>query len=659
MMFSFTYGGKQGPTYSLEESSAFMAVRTNSRESVMIKDPASSASLSHEARQILDDFEMWDRFPNAGVDVLWTPNAGSVTEARAILKKEPDVRFAGRVLVDPESQAPVLYTENLFVKFGDDVKPSAGRALLKRYGLKVKGKVDYAHNAYFACAAEGTGFAIFEIAQKLLNEPEVELCHPELLRRRRARVAFVQQWHLKRTSINSRTIDQSANVEAAWALSQGDGVTVAIIDDGVDIDHEEFRGAGKVVATRDVTRKIADPRPGNLDNHGTSCAGVAVGNGNFGASGVAPKAKLMPIRYASALGSQDEADAFVWAAQNGADVISCSWGPADGKWWDPNDPLHKQVVPLPDSTRLAMDFAVRTGRGGKGCVIVFAAGNGNESVDNDGYASYEKVIAVAASNDNGGRAAYSDFGKAIWCAFPSNNGNPSLTSGIWTTDRSGTVGYNPGQLDRGDRQGNYTNSFGGTSSAAPGVAGLAALIIARNPNLRWDEVRDVIRRSCDKIDLANAKYDADGRSAWYGFGRVNAKRAVEIALPAQPEPAIIVAARQDVKIPDLKSAQLSVAVAETRPLKSIKVTVDIDHTYRGDLVVTLIPPASMGAANVVLHNRAGGAADNIKMTYAASGLPALAALNGKSPAGNWTLLVEDKARNDIGTLRGFTLEMQF
>jgi subtilisin-like proprotein convertase family protein len=67
----------------------------------------------------------------------------------------------------------------------------------------------------------------------------------------------------------------------------------------------------------------------------------------------------------------------------------------------------------------------------------------------------------------------------------------------------------------------------------------------------------------------------------------------------------------------------------------------------------------MGAANVVLHNRAGGAADNLKMTYAASNVPALGALNGKLPAGSWTLLVEDKARQDIGTLRGFSLEMQF
>ena len=119
-----------------------------------------------------------------------------------------------------------------------------------------------------------------------------------------------------------------------------------------------FDRPGKIVAPRDVTRKTNNPRPGNGDNHGTACAGVACADGNFGASGVAPKARLIPIRLASVLGSQAEADAFVWAAQNGADVISCSWGPADGDFTDPSDPLHNQQVALPDSTRLAMNFAI-------------------------------------------------------------------------------------------------------------------------------------------------------------------------------------------------------------------------------------------------------------------------------------------------------------
>jgi subtilisin family serine protease len=86
------------------------------------------------------------------------------------------------------------------------------------------------------------------------------------------------------------------------------------IDDGVDIDHENFRFAGKIVAPRDVTRKTNDPLPSDLNNQDTVCAGVACASG---ASGVVPKARLMPIRLVSALGSQNEAKAFVWATQNG------------------------------------------------------------------------------------------------------------------------------------------------------------------------------------------------------------------------------------------------------------------------------------------------------------------------------------------------------
>jgi subtilisin family serine protease len=243
---------------------------------------------------------------------------------------------------------------------------------------------------------------------------------------------------------------------------------------------------------------------------------------------VAPDARLMPLRMVT-LGGQDEADAFAWAADHGADVISCSWGPVDGAWWNPDDPRHDHVAPLPDATRLALEYAIETGRGGRGCVIAWAAGNGNESVDNDGYASYEKVIAVAACNDMGHKAPYSDFGDAIWCCFPSNNLEPSLTPGIWTTDRSGPAGYNPGDPTLGDAGGDYVNSFGGTSSAYPGVAGIAALVLAVDPELRWDEVKDILKRCCDRIDEEAGDYDKRGHSPLFGYGRTNALTAVELA----------------------------------------------------------------------------------------------------------------------------------
>ncbi len=656
-MYAYQYGGKKGVRHRLTISDDFLVVRTQNR------GPLEKSVLTKKSRQLMGSFVPVARFEPAGVEIFRTVEKRRLREirnrARATLKKETACQFAGRALCDPKSGAPVLYTENLFVKFDDDLGPRACRKLLREFRLKVKRELEYARNAYFVAASEGTGVQTFRLAGRLLSRMEVEFCHPELIRQVRRRGAFPQQWHLKKTTIGGQLINAHANVEPAWQLTQGQEVTIAVIDDGLDIEHEEFSSGGKIVAPRDVTRGNNDPRPGPGNNHGTACAGVACANGRHGASGVASEGLLMPIRLVSGLGSQPEADAFIWAAQNGADVISCSWGPVDGAWWNPNDPLHRQVVPLPDSTRLAIDWAIRNGRNGKGCVITWAAGNGNESVDNDGYASYSKVIAVAACNDSSKRSAYSDFGQAVWCAFPSNDTVPGKTPGIWTTDRSGVAGYNEGNPARGDAAGHYANDFGGTSSACPGVAGVAALVLARNPSLRWDEVKDILRRSCDRIDSAGGHYDAQGHSTLYGYGRLNAEKAVALALPPQPRYQAIHTAVQDVPIKDLQTSTLAVAVGDTNPLTGIKVVVEIEHTYIEDLIVRLLPPAASGAGGVVLHNRTGGGRNDLKRPYDGANTPALTSLLGINPQGNWTLEVQDAAKEDTGKIRRFSVELTF
>lgn len=526
-MVSCRFGGVDGFPLNLEDRGDLVVVRSNRRGARHDVSPLSRRSFA-AVNQLTPLFG----FPASGVGVYAAPEGGA-EELSSILHADPEVQFAGKGLRD-QYGAPVVYTENLFVKFAEDMPASRCEDALRDLGLSVQRALGYAPNAYFA-KADGAGRRVFSLAEELLVHEDVELCHPELARERSPRGASPQQWHLQPAVIDGQVIEAHANVVAAWELTQGDGVVICILDDGVDIHHEEFSTSGKIVAPRSFTKPRSDnPSPSEGDNHGTACSGVACADGQHGAAGVAPRARLMPLRNVSGLGSQDEADAFVWAADNGADVISCSWGPPCGKWWDPRDPIHDQVVPLPDNTRLAIDYAVAHGRGGRGCVITWAAGNGNENVDNDGYAAYDKVIAVAACNDTDSKSVYSDFGDAIWCAFPSNDfptddGVPPRTRGIWTTDRAGREGYNSGDTTLGDVGGNYTNSFGGTSSACPGVAGVVALILARNPELRWNEVKDVLKKSCDRIDDSPGEYDQEGHSPRYGFGRVNAANAVKLA----------------------------------------------------------------------------------------------------------------------------------
>jgi subtilisin family serine protease len=321
-----------------------------------------------------------------------------------------------------------------------------------------------------------------------------------------------KQWHLA-----------TAGVTDAWRVTQGSPeITIAISDDGVDTTHPEF--AGKIVAQYDFATRTADGNPKTaVDNHGTACAGVATARGEH-AYGVAPGCRLMAVRAPDMMGVADEARMFEWMADNGADVISVSWGPPDGS------PLPFR---LPASTGAAIHYCVTWGRGGKGIPIFWAAGNGHESIVTDGYASSPKVITVAASTDQETAAFYSDFGRNVWICAPSSGRNSAGERRIFTTDRHGEVGYNAGDAHLGDPAGDYINDFGGTSSAAPLAAGVGALILSANRELTWQQVREILKDTADKI---GGPYSADGHSDVFGYGRLNAGRAVLAAQRTRPAP---------------------------------------------------------------------------------------------------------------------------
>ena len=534
-MEEVNFGKKGGRSFFLKKSQDLLAVRSQAGKSL-------AATLCCEkADQALGDGQLLLHIEDADVQVFKLPQDSDVSRCKALLRELPDVRFAGSVLVDPHTQEPVLYTENIFLKFVDLLPPTQCLVILDELGLTIKQQVPYAANAFFVQHKNCCGTDVCSFALELLKREDIDYCHPEMLRQGQRRAIHDNQWHLKKTTVTYHVqIDASANVEAAHDLAQGEGVVIAVIDDAFDIDHPEFAGFGKVVGAQNFDRRNArqGPRPKNdLERHGTAAAGVACANGEVGASGVAPRASLMPLKLTKPLGARAEADAFFWAADQGADIISCSWGPAEGHWADPTDPRHTQVFSLAASTRLAIEYAATKGRNGKGCVIFFGAGNGNENVDNDGYSSHPMVIAVGACNDQNRRSAYSDYGKALWCCFPSgdqSHPDPKFqpatstpqTRGIRTTDLSGKFAA--------PNNAAYTESFSGTSSACPGAAGVAALVLGVNPILDRESVRQILADCCDKIGHADdgplGQYDQCGHSHYYGYGRLNALRAVHLAL---------------------------------------------------------------------------------------------------------------------------------
>lgn len=516
-------GGKHGREVALATSGNRVAVRTLSR------GPIRKSALSRTARSAMGKTAQALQFDGAHIAFLQSDEMGA-DDLKAQLKGEDQFEFAGSALTLEGTDETIAYTEKMFVALQPDASDAHAREMLSALGdnWHVVRRLTVARHAYLLAPRASVGRDIFNLSMEFVQRGEVDRCHPEFLRERGFRSVYPQQWHLGKRVIDGRLIEQSAGVDGAWTASRGAGVTIAVIDDGVDTGHPEFSTPGKIVSEFDFTERVADARPKTAgDRHGTACAGVACAAGISGATGVAPDAALMPIRLRSGLGGIDESDAIMWAVEKGADVISCSWGPVDGKWFDPNDPRHDFEAPISDNTALALDAALTTGRQGRGCVVCWAAGNGNESVDLDGWASYPGVTAVSACDDRGVRSVYSDFGKAIDIAFPSNTfafgGTPEpLTPGIWTTDRRGAKGYNQ-QTGPG---GNFTESFGGTSSACPGAAGAAALVLAVDPMMRGDEVVQALQETAVRIDEPGGGYDATGHSDLYGAGRVNAEAAV-------------------------------------------------------------------------------------------------------------------------------------
>jgi subtilisin-like proprotein convertase family protein len=133
---------------------------------------------------------------------------------------------------------------------------------------------------------------------------------------------------------------------------------------------------------------------------------------------------------------------------------------------------------------------------------------------------------------------------------------------------------------------------------------------------------------------------------------------VRLALPSEGPATVRIEKSFTEPIVDFQTSTVELEVTEASALVEIQASVDIEHTYIGDLVVTLIPPGTMAAPPVVLHKRQGGRTVNLRQGYDTVVAPGLAAYAGKSAKGTWQLEIRDEARIDTGLIRKFGLELR-
>ncbi len=333
------------------------------------------------------------------------------------------------------------------------------------------------------------------------------------------------QWNLENRNANGVPQGADLNVRAAWPFSQGAGVLVAIADSGVDLAHPDFLvpAAGQPHYNFD-NGNTNGAQLGSFDNHGTAVAGYAVAQGNngVGISGVAPAASLASWKM---LGATEEALMTMFQ------FMSNSVGVQNHSWLNSGSGL----IGVSALEGIGFTNALTLGRGGRGVVIVRAAGNERESAANANdqfYTADPRVITTAGVRITGRVASYSTPGAPVLVAAPV--GDTGLDAPP-TTDRTGSsFGYNRGVTYLDDSADYAFNSLSpqGTSFAAPQIAGLSALLLGANTNLTIRDVQQILLLSARHFDFADPDLATNSAglavSHNVGFGVPDAGLAVRL-----------------------------------------------------------------------------------------------------------------------------------
>ena len=623
--------------------------------------------------------------------IEWQLPARQIDDALESLRSSPEVLYASHVYEMEASPGSYLYLANqLTVQFTEGLSVVQVEAISRPLGIIRSHSLADGGNTHCFLVGPTARKNPLKLANELTRHPSVLLAEPNIITEitplyRPTDSRYPEQWHLYHRGGQALAANSHVSAEKAWDITRGDrSITIAVTDDGFDLNHPDFQGAGKIVAPRDLKNRDGLPTSTQEENHGTAVAGVAIAEETGkGIVGIAPGCSFMPIQTTGFLDDASVEALFDWAINQGADVISCSWSPA------------ATYFPLSRRINQAITRAATQGRNGKGCVVVFSAGNANRPLNGkveesgwpqnllrgltswlSGFAVHPDVITVSACTSLNQKAAYSNWGRSISVAAPSNNAQPNmaLSTGVFdtpprirqllegravlTSDRTGLQGYTTDD---------YTG-FGGTSSACPLVAGIAGLILSANPDLTAREVKQILQNTTDQIvdkspdpqlGQTYGTYDKNGHSLWFGYGKVNAYKAVKTAQArALSDRAlhqtITAKNRTTTEIPDNDPRGLlsAIDVSDRGQLQDLKIFIQAEHEFLGDVSFTLLSPEG---DSVLIQSRTLGRQTRLQRTYSLVSTPAIRRLLNTEIRGRWQLQVVDHVAEHTGRLKQWEL----
>lgn len=521
---------------------------------------------------------------------------------------------------------------------------------------------------------------------------------------------FGDQWHLRNTGqrgydgvagmpgadlnlSSDPAWSQGQGISTVWSQTTGCGIQIAIVDDGLDYAHEDLNvnvqksidmAKGTAFDTNGTGISALPLKKGEAvaGSHGTAVAGLAAAKGNngIGVAGVAYNAGLVGYNY---LANQEDANLLASAFNilAGNHIYNNSWGAAQNGF----------LASSPAGWQNAIDSSNQSERSGLGAVHLFAGGNSNGEngrADYDGYGNYQGVLTIAALNDQGDRASYSNMGSNLLAsAF---GGEYCNTHTMTTTDIAGARGYNSESQNAGvydyANNLNYTKCMNGTSAATPEAAGVVALMLEANSALSWRDVRWILATTARKTDPNNADWMKNGAgypvNHSYGYGLIDTAAAIQktktwtaaFMLPKQKAITQNVAPNSPIADASaggcgaINTSTINLANTGINHIEFVDVTPVSGHTEFGDLDITLNSPANSynptgtPSAFAVAHtckqyNSATERYDDIPCgAQLAEGFRfGSARLMGEKADGNWILSVRDCKVGNTGTLQSWSL----